>query len=255
MVDSPGRHCRARRREQTNRRMADRRDCPRSGGTRRRGARLVARDAAGRSGGAPLPLRGRSGDRLYVDRARVDRKRRSSAGPVDRNPRCLAGDLRLRLEAWPDPLFLLASRCGVRRRADDDGADRISGRHRDLRRVGGAARRRAVDLQRARDRVAHRRAAVDVRRRGARARPDRAQADAGVLHYRRSRLSPPWIDRRRSYRHGRRRPRRDHGEFQGRNRLGIGGDRRRRPGRRHCSGQRRRLGHGRRRSLVLGGAV
>ena len=106
--------------------------------------------------------------------------RRSSAGPVDRNPRGLAGDLRLRLEAWPDPLFLLASRCGVRRRADDDGADRISGRHRDLRRVGGAARRRAVDLQRARDRVAHRRAAVDVRRRGARARPDRAQADAGV---------------------------------------------------------------------------
>ena len=53
----------------------------------------------------------------------------------------------------------------------------------------------------------------------------------------------------------RRRARRHHSEFQGRDRLGIGGDTRRRPGRGTRGGQCGRHRHGRRRAVVLGGAV
>ena len=53
----------------------------------------------------------------------------------------------------------------------------------------------------------------------------------------------------------RRRARRHHGEFQGRARLGIGGDASRRPGRGARGGQCGRQRHGRRRAVVLGGAV
>ena len=53
----------------------------------------------------------------------------------------------------------------------------------------------------------------------------------------------------------RRRARRHHGEFQGRGRLGIGGDAGRRPGRSARGGQCGRQRHGRRWAVVLGGAV
>ena len=53
----------------------------------------------------------------------------------------------------------------------------------------------------------------------------------------------------------RRRARRDHGEFQGRARLGFGANRRRRQGRGAGGGQCGRQRHGRRRAVVLGGAV
>ena len=53
----------------------------------------------------------------------------------------------------------------------------------------------------------------------------------------------------------RRRARRHHGEFQGRARLGVGGDTGRRQGRSARGGQCRRQRHGRRRAVVLGGTV